>query len=171
MNISDAAKDVLGQLTEVIEQLTKSEYCQPISRLGNSTLGQHIRHTLEFFICLQEGSLLGEINYDKRRRDQLLENSPEIALSTINELKEFVISSDPGISLKLQVDYGLNDSRVQIMDTNFNRELAYNIEHAIHHMAILKIGMAEVSPEVTIPNGFGIAVSTLRYRKEQVYHT
>jgi hypothetical protein len=171
MNISNAAKDVLGQLAEVIEQLTKTEYSQPIPRLGNSTLGQHVRHTLEFFICLEEGSLLGNINYDERRRDQPLENSPEIALSSIKGLQQFVISFDPDISLKLQVDYGLSDSRVQVMDTNFNRELAYNIEHAVHHMAILKIGLAEVAPEVKIPNGFGIAVSTLRYRKEQVHHT
>jgi hypothetical protein len=171
MNISNAAKEVLGNLAEAILQLTKSEYSLPIPRLGNSTLGEHVRHTLEFFICLKEGTVLGKINYDERRRDKSIENNPEIALSTIKTLQQFIGTFDDNTLLKLEVDYGLSDSKVQVIDTNFNRELAYNIEHAVHHMAILKIGLAEVAPEVSIPNGFGIAVSTLRFRKEQVHHT
>jgi len=171
MNISDAAKEVLGNLAEVIQQLTKSQYSHPIPRLGNSTIGEHVRHTLEFFICLKEGTILGKINYDERRRDESIENNPEIAFSAIKKLQQFVTSSDHNTLLKLEVDYGLSGSRVQVIDTNFNRELAYNIEHAVHHMAILKIGLAEIAPEVSIPDGFGIAVSTLRFRKGQVHHT
>lgn len=171
MTISNAARQVLDQLAEVIVQLDANNYSQPIPRLGNSTLGQHVRHTLEFFICLKEGTDRGIINYDHRRRDQDLENKPSTAFSTITKIQEFIESTDPEFSMKLVVDYGLEGNDSQLMDTNFNRELAYNIEHAVHHMAILKIGLAEITPHIKIPEGFGIAVSTLRFRKEQAPHT
>ena len=69
------------------------------------------------------------------------------------------------------MDYGLEGSNRQEIETNIGRELAYNIEHAVHHMAILKIGLAIVAPEVKVPEGFGVAVSTLRYKREQVHLT
>jgi hypothetical protein len=43
--------------------------------------------------------------------------------------------------------------------------LVYNIEHAVHHMAIMKIGIREVADYINLPDNFGIAVSTLRYRE------
>jgi hypothetical protein len=51
------------------------------------------------------------------------------------------------------------------MDTNYFRELTYNIEHAVHHMAIIKIGIREVANYVTLPADFGIAASTIRYKE------
>jgi len=51
--------------------------------------------------------------------------------------------------------------------TNALRELAYNIEHAIHHMAIIKIGINEVSPYILLPSAFGVASSTIRHLKKQ----
>jgi hypothetical protein len=43
------------------------------------------------------------------------------------------------------------------------RELVYNIEHAIHHMALIKIGLRAEFSSVIIPDSFGVASSTLRY--------
>jgi hypothetical protein len=170
MKIRDAAKLVLGQLSEVIAQLNKNEYCLPILQLGNSSLGQHFRHTIEFFLCLKDGTSKGTINYDKRHRDQDLEENPETALQTINKIIRFIDSVDPTISLNLKVDYSDDGQDEQVILSNFRRELAYNVEHAVHHMAILKIGLSQVSPKTQIPEGFGIAVSTLRYRKALAQH-
>ena len=171
MTIKNAAKQILDQLGDVIDQFTKENYCQPIPKLGNSTLGQHIRHTLEFFISLKNGIDQGVVNYDNRKRDIFLENDPDTALKAIKKIKEFIDNTSSKIPLKLVVDYGMKGNETQLMETNFNRELAYNIEHAVHHMAILKIGISEISNDIAVPEGFGIAVSTQRYRKEHVHTT
>jgi hypothetical protein len=47
----------------------------------------------------------------------------------------------------------------------FQRE--YNIEHVVHHMALVKIGIHEVSPYVILPPDFGVAISTIKYHKNQ----
>ena len=62
MELPDAAKSVFTQLAYVLEQISDEEYNREIPLLGNSTLGQHVRHTLEFFICLQAGMVMGIIN-------------------------------------------------------------------------------------------------------------
>ena len=171
MKISEAAIKVLDQLSSVIVQIDDSKYHLPISQLGNSSLGEHIRHTLEFFVCLQEGALLGKVNYDNRERDFELETNNQVAISTIAKIKKQILAVGEDLPLTLEVDYGLERANQTEIQTSFYRELAYNIEHAVHHMAILKIGLVVVAPEVKIPDGFGIAVSTLRYRREQIHQT
>lgn len=68
----------------------------------------------------------------------------------------------------LEVGYLQDSEECVPVETNFLRELTYNIEHAVHHMAIMKIGIREVAPLIVIPKSFGVAVSTLRYREETV---
>jgi hypothetical protein len=43
------------------------------------------------------------------------------------------------------------------------RELAYNIEHTIHHMAIIKQSIIEHFTYIDLPEYFGVASSTVRY--------
>jgi hypothetical protein len=48
--------------------------------------------------------------------------------------------------------------------SSYHREIVYNLEHAIHHMAIIKIGISQ-STNVTLPDDFGVAPATIRHRK------
>jgi hypothetical protein len=41
----------------------------------------------------------------------------------------------------------------------------YNLEHLIHHEALIKVAITSMT-EVAIPESFGVAPSTLQYRKE-----
>ena len=50
------------------------------------------------------------------------------------------------------------------IDTNFYREALYNIEHTIHHMALIRVGIKEVS-SITLPEYFGVAPSTIQHKK------
>jgi hypothetical protein len=50
--------------------------------------------------------------------------------------------------------------------TSFNRELVYLIEHTIHHLAIIKIGLNEAFPTIEIPENFGVAYSTIRFKEK-----
>lgn len=165
MNLNNACGNILTQLADLVNQLSEQEFTKPIDSLGHSTIGQHLRHTLEFFICLETGFENGLINYDKRAHDKLIESDKFIALSMISKINEFIRSQSSDKALKLEAGYDLDKEEFVTIETNFLRELVYNIEHAIHHMAIMKIGIREIAPTITLPHDFGIAASTIRYKE------
>ncbi len=167
MNLLKACTHTLNQLSDLINQLEQNDFVKPSEALGNATIGQHLRHTLEFFICFENGFDSGLINYDKRAHDKLIENDKFIALSTINRIADF-ISTLKEKSLKLEVGYDLHNEDYIVINTTSTRELVYNIEHAVHHMAIMKIGIREVARYITLPNDFGIAASTVRHKEKTV---
>ncbi len=162
--LTQACHIILNQLTEAVQQLSKAEYVQPSKTLSGSSVGQHLRHTLEFFICLELGSHAGVINYDKRSHDKLIETDKEIALEVILRIREFV-GRQTDKSLLLEVAYDLSIDKSVSVQTNYLRELTYNIEHAVHHMAIMKIGIREVAAHIKVSNDFGVAASTIRHRE------
>ena len=151
-------------MSGVVEQITEEDFCKPSNAL-NATIGQHLRHTLEFFICLEQGYELGVVNYDKRIHNKAMENDKFIALQTILQIREFINAGQGDKSLKLEVGYLPDSDESETINTNYLRELVYNIEHAVHHMAIMKIGIREVADYIVLPSDFGIAVSTLRYKE------
>ncbi len=48
--------------------------------------------------------------------------------------------------------------------SNYRRELLYNLEHCIHHQAMIRAALQQYAVEVGA--GFGIAHSTLEYKKQ-----
>jgi uncharacterized damage-inducible protein DinB len=165
MNLNKACGNILKQLTDLVNQLSEQDFTKPVDSLGNSTIGQHLRHTLEFFICLESGFERGIINYDKRAHDKLIESDKFIALSTISKIHDFILSQSSDKALKLEAGYDLDKEEFVTIETNYLRELIYNIEHAVHHMAIMKIGIREIAPAIRLPHDFGIAASTIRYQE------
>lgn len=170
MQLLQASASILDQLEDVIRQISETDFSKPSPSLSNSTVGQHMRHTLEFFMCLEKGFKEGTINYDKRAHDTLIESDKFIALASIHQIRKFVgqITLDP--PLKLEVGYDRHTEECVTIETNYLRELTYNIEHAVHHMALIKIGIREIAGYVKLPADFGIAVSTLRHT-ESVGHS
>jgi hypothetical protein len=119
---------------------------------------------LEFFLCLEQGFGRGIVNYDRRAHDKLIETDKFIALNAIRGIQEFISTHKQDQPLKLEVGYHHDSEESISISTNYYRELSYNIEHAVHHMAIMKIGLREVAPYVHFPADFGIAVSTVRHQ-------
>jgi hypothetical protein len=68
-------------------------------------------------------------------------------------------------SLALEVGYDVSKDEFITIATNYSRELVYNIEHAVHHMALIKIGVREAASYIDLPSDFGIAASTIRYKE------
>jgi len=160
-----ASRSILNQLSDAIKQLTDNEFVLPSQTLSGSSIGQHLRHTLEFFICLEKGLAVGVINYDKRGHDKAIETDRELALNVISRIHSFVGKQTEDKMLILEASYN-SESEIASVTTSYFRELTYNIEHAVHHMAIMKIGIREVADRVTLSSDFGVAASTVRYRKE-----
>jgi len=162
MHLREACCRILDQLTAVTRQLDDGEYSRPSESLGSSTFGQHLRHTLEFFFCLEEGIREGVVNYDRRERNEWIEQNRLAGLDAVERVRNFVVLLKDG-NVKLEVGYERTGEQTILVNTNVYRELIYNIEHAVHHMAIMKIGLRDVAPHVPIPAEFGVAASTLRH--------
>jgi uncharacterized damage-inducible protein DinB len=167
MNLREACSSILAQLTELVTQINEQDFTRPAVTLSNSTIGQHIRHTVEFFLCFENGYGIGIINYDKRAHDKLIESDKYIALSAIDRIREF-ISTFTEKPLTLEVGYNLTNDDFITIETTATRELVYNIEHAVHHMAIMKIGIREIATYIKLSSDFGIAASTIRYKDSKI---
>lgn len=165
MDLHKACTNILDQLEEVVRQIEPVHFSHPIELLSMSSVGQHIRHTLEFFICLEHGFGSGLVNYDKRSHDKLIESDKFLALNAIRNIRLFINGQNNDKPLRLEVGYDLAREQYITITTNFARELVYNIEHAVHHMALIKIGVREAAPYVQLPSDFGIAASTIRYKE------
>lgn len=166
MNIKNTCYQILEDLKEALEQISQATYSQAIPALFNSSIGQHTRHIIEFFQCLEAQFSAGKVCYDLRKRDYLIEQSTEDACNAIEQIQawlELVELSEEAIDLN--INYDPNSTEEIKISSSLSRELAYNIEHAIHHMAIIKIGLFLTYPELKLPAHFGVAPSTLRYQK------
>ncbi len=166
MQLSEATKAILNQVEMVVNQIKDEDYTKPVDVFNNSTIGQHVRHTLEFFECLMAGYEKGIVSYDKRNHDKSIEVDRTLALLTLQKAKSFMAMCNMNKPLQLEVDYNVEGQDEIVVSSNMAREVIYNIEHAIHHMAIIKIGLQVLCPYVELPFGFGVAISTLRYRKD-----
>jgi hypothetical protein len=165
MQLKTACKNILVQLSDAVLQMKDQDFIKPSLSLSQASVGQHVRHTLEFFICLESGFEQGVVNYDKRAHDKLIESDKTIALAAIDRIADFIKSQATDKKLFLEVGYDSLEEDFVTIETNYLRELTYNIEHAVHHMAIMKIGIREVAPYVKFAPDFGVAVSTLRYKE------
>ncbi len=159
-----SAKDLLSQLNQIIESCKDEDFVRPLSELSDSTFGQHIRHTLEFFICLFDAKNNGVVNYDQRKHDTLIETDKKLACSVIASIKDFLDKNQQDFELTFEANYAVSEETNDTMKSSFYRELSYNIEHAIHHMALLKVAVKQSLTYISLPENFGVASSTIRYR-------
>jgi|SRR5215467_4275260 len=163
MQLLEAVKKIFVQLTDSIERLSPAQYIQPCESLTNHTIGQHVRHIIELFQCLEIGYILGNVDYEKRKRDVELETNKD---SACRLLARILANLDkPNKNLNLSTYYSENSTDAVLLTTNYHREIAYNLEHTIHHMALMRIGIAEIS-NILLSEDFGVAPSTLKYRRQ-----
>jgi hypothetical protein len=58
-------KNSLNELIDLLEQMSNTEFSKPCQLLSNSTIGEHTRHIVEMFQCLENNYYSGIVNYDK----------------------------------------------------------------------------------------------------------
>lgn len=166
IQLSYSATQILNQLEQLVLQLEPAQFTHSAEVLNGASTGQHVRHIIEFFTCLLQGSKSGKVNYDLRAHDKLIETDPDLAISHIRMLQNFMSEVPPAGKLILETAYHHQDNVWLPVETTFDRELAYCIDHAIHHMAMIKMGLPSVAPEVVTDPGFGTAFSTQRHHKQ-----
>lgn len=163
MQLQKTIQHVFLQLTETLNLMSDEQYVHQSKSLFNATIGQHTRHIIEMFLCLETGYEEGVVNYENRKRDIRIETDKAFACTLL--LKIYNNLNKLNKQMVLQASYNEDSDQIIAFHTNYHREIAYNLEHTIHHMALIKVGISEFS-DIRLPEGFGVATSTMKYRKE-----
>ncbi len=161
MQLQQAIKSVFVQLEESLLQLSDEQYKQPSIILFNATVGQHVRHIIELFLCLEKGYETGVVNYEKRKRDYLIETNKGFAIELMHRIISGIDKQDKRLLLEATYDQHADD--LFVIESNYFREIVYNLEHTVHHMALIRVGITEIS-QVLLPVDYGVASSTIKYR-------
>lgn len=150
----------LNELITLLSQLTNAEYSGACAVLSNSSIGEHTRHIIEMFQCLQNNYDSQLVNYDKRERNHQIQSDTEFAISQIRNVQENIDKEDRKMFLQQIIDG--DEFKIE---TNYYRELLYNLEHCIHHQALIKVGVNQTC-NVVLSENFGVARSTIEYRQQ-----
>lgn len=150
----------LEQFKEVLLQITDEGYTKPCNTLSGATIGQHTRHIIELYQCLLEGYHVSVVFYDKRKRNKQIEQDVHLAIDQLQRIQNTIDRP----KRKLLLYYGLNGNEEKIQ-SNYFREVMYNLEHTIHHQALIKVAINEFT-NIIVPDSFGVAPSTLQYRSK-----
>jgi hypothetical protein len=164
VNLNQAILYNLEELQSSLNLLSDEEYVMKMEILSGASLGQHYRHLTEFLLCLKESQLNGIVDYDARQRDPELESSRLNAVERISTLMQWIAGIQDNRVLKLQVSYGYEKEERTELQTDLFRELAYNMEHCVHHMALIKIGFRKLDKHKSLSSHFGVASSTTRHQ-------
>ena len=163
MQLEEAVNATFRQLSGSLQKLSPAEYIQPCKTLHGNTIGQHVRHVIELFQCLEKGYATGTVNYEKRKRDPSIETDKELATGLMEAIGSGLDKDNK--ELNLEAIYEESETNPILIRTNYYREIAYNLEHTIHHMALIRVGVTEVS-KLVLPDNFGVSSSTLKYRRQ-----
>lgn len=150
----------LNELVDLLNQLSKKDYSKPCAELTNASIGEHTRHIIEMFQCLENQYDFGIVNYDKRERNVLIQTDMSYAINCILEIKNNLEKENKNIDLQQIIDG--EEIRIQ---SNYHRELLYNLEHCIHHQALIKVAILKCE-NITVDENFGVARSTIEYRNQ-----
>ncbi|WP_159467025.1 hypothetical protein [Dyadobacter sp. 3J3] len=165
MKLQDVSIEILSQLAQMTQQFSQEEYTRPLDLLSNNSVGRHLRHILEFYDLAARAATSGKLNYDKRERNLALENSPREAVSKMKELIALIRITKDDMVLKLEASYSSDERNDVKITTTFYRELLYNVEHAVHHMAIIAIAVKVDFKHIRLSENFGIAYSTVKHQQ------
>jgi hypothetical protein len=154
-----SVKNTLQEVVTLVQQLNEEEYIRPCHSLGGATIGQHTRHIIEMFQCLISNYDSACVNYDLRSRNKKIETSPTYAMVCLIEVMTTVGKENKSFQLLQRVE-----GKDILMETSYYRELLYNLEHCIHHQALIKVAIIDLE-NIMVSESFGVAPSTIQYKK------
>lgn len=162
----DHCKYNLLEIKSLLNNINTVDYSKPLSLLSASTIGQHVRHILEFYTCLIASKNTGIVNYDNRKRNIEIETNIKFAQEQIDWIIENLMLDNRNIQFTLEGNYTTESDKIIAIPTTYQRELAYCLEHSIHHQALIKVGLKELELENVINENFGVAPATIRHKKQ-----
>lgn len=160
-------KQTLSEFGAVIALLNDAQFSRSLTIFSGSSVGMHARHVLEFYQCLLQQCNKHDVNYDQRKRDLLLQTQTDYFNFMVDQIIETIDNLDiHQLNTPLSILDDLNGD--EAINSSLARELQYNLEHTIHHSALIKIGVLTLLPDAVLPPTFGVAPSTIRYQQQKI---
>lgn len=159
--------EILDQGERLLTGIDDDAYTRKIPAAFNAAIGGHYRHCLDHFRSLLDAATTGDLNYDLRERDKLIENDRFAALNATRELRDHwqrLTDIHPGRALNVTSKTSYAASGSQTAASTIGREIMYVVAHAVHHYALIGIMLALMN--LKLPAGFGIAPSTLKHQDQ-----
>lgn len=162
-----AVIETLNQGETMLQEIDDAGYVRKMPAAFNASIGGHYRHCLDHFRSLLEAAAGETLNYDHRQRDPMIENDRFAALHATRSLREEFLSWTEAhvarrVHVQCKTSYAAGAS--QAADSTLGREIMYSVAHAVHHYAL--IGVMAGLQGIAMPEGFGVAPSTLKHRAQ-----
>jgi hypothetical protein len=166
-DIIASAIEALRQGEALLAGIDDRIYTRKLPTAFNASIGGHYRHCLDHFRALLEAAAAGDLNYDHRERGTLVENDRFAALNATRDLCLGLDQLDPALlarrlDVTCKTSYATGGS--QVSPSTVGREIMYTVAHAVHHYAL--IGTMARIMDVPLPDGFGVAPSTLEHHRQ-----
>jgi hypothetical protein len=102
------------------------------------------------------------VNYDLRQRHRLLETDVDFARLQLERVGVGLERPDKPLVLEAAVEDGV----LLRLSSSYYRELYHHLDHLVHHMALIRVGLLALEG-ITVPESFGVAHATMRFRAGQ----
>jgi hypothetical protein len=161
---SVAALDrALEGLASVVAALSPDTYGARLFPTASGSIGEHVRHCLDHVSALVSADPSSCLSYDHRERGTAVETDPVQALRCLQLLRIKIAVGrwstrldEPICVISTVASGGVVLSGMSTLA----RELAFVLNHTIHHQAM--IGLLATLLGCAVPDGFGFAPSTPR---------
>lgn len=152
-------RDLLQQLWTPLEKISETNYQNSDAASFEASIGDHVRHVLDHYQCFLEGLPKGKINYDHRRRENLIATDPAYARQEIGRFNQLLVElgEEKDRPLKIFSD----DMEDQSAASSLSRELLFLLSHTIHHCALIRPQCQRL--KIALSDSFGMAPSTLTH--------
>jgi uncharacterized damage-inducible protein DinB len=169
--IAHSVRDNLAAIEQgldLLADISPARYVQRAPVCFNSAAGGHLRHVIEHYLSFLQGLQTGEVDYEARPRDPLIESDPDYAAGQLEAVKQrlaLLAASNADRPLRVRVETTPVGATAPWSDSTALRELEFLLSHTVHHYALIAV-VCRLAGQ-SVPPDFGMAPSTLRYLKTQ----
>ncbi len=156
---------MLNDFQQVLAVLPATAYCA--TNDGQSSIGAHVRHVLEFIQMLADHIDAGVIDYENRVRNLIYETDPSAVSAMLPKLHAKLSRTlalyglDHPLLLRETTMIG---GQKITFTTSLGREVLFLLQHGVHHLAIIKMQAAAMN--IYFGDKVGVAVATQAYREQ-----
>ena len=167
MTTIESVRHINKQIQAILDQLTDHQYALCLDIFNGSSVGMHIRHIFDFYDCIVSGCDCETIDYNNRDRNPNIEQNRVAAISAFTQMATMAGGLNDHTTLKIVTDFSIDEDEDRpAVCSSIGRELMYAYDHAVHHLAIIKMGIKASFPDVIVDRHLGVAPSTIKYQSK-----
>jgi len=168
MDCRQGSNLILRQIGNLLSRMNDGQYTKELPLFNGSTIGQHVRHIYDFYNSVVRSLEIGELDYADRERNPDIERYTHNAALNFMSLSRMILALDEDTLIDVVTEFGTSEETIRKrVGSSIGRELMYAYDHAIHHLAIVKMGIQTNFPEFEMDETIGVAPSTIKHQNKQ----